>query len=67
MRPTHLHAAGGNRPNRALEIELDPIGVAQLAGARVKQGEELETGYDFRRSVESSDCLQKPRQGSTAR
>ena len=44
MRLAHLHSAGGNFPNRGVEIEFGPFRGAQFARAHECQGEQFEGG-----------------------
>ena len=55
VRPQHLHTAGWNRPNRAFEIEFGPLGVAQLARARIEQCKQLQAGDNLRAAIVSSN------------
>lgn len=37
MRPAHFHFVGGDRPQRVLQIEFFPVGIAHHAGAATGQ------------------------------
>jgi hypothetical protein len=58
MRPTHLRAVRGNGPDGFIKVEFFPSGETQFSWPREGQGEKLQGGADFRRSIIVIYCAQ---------
>ncbi len=56
----HLHLLGRDRPKTSVEIELRPLGCAQLAGPHERQGGEFQRQPRFRRSFIGLDGAEEP-------